>query len=215
MPGSVIAIAVISSPDGDARAASARAARRAVLEEVGQADVVVQRDARGRSRRRRRSCDLLADDRLKRKSSTPGAAVLLGHGHREEAVVGRPSANTSRGDDALAPPTPRCGARSPRRRSGASSRGSRRARGRRCRGARVASGAFGRERGWAGRCQWPGPSGLAAGGRDSSASDVIASGPRGGLLEHLGRPRRPSARRARRAGARRSCPRRACGSARG
>ena len=53
-----------------------------------------------------------------------------------------------------------------------------------------------------------------AGGRDSSASDVIASC-RGRRPRAPRSPRRPSARRARPAGARRSGRRRACGSARG
>ena len=45
VPGSVMAIAVISSPDGDPRQPALRLLVVAVLEEVRRADVVVEREA--------------------------------------------------------------------------------------------------------------------------------------------------------------------------
>ena len=56
MPGSVMAIAVISSPDAMPGSQRCLLLVGAVAQEVRQADVVVQREARARRRRRRRAC---------------------------------------------------------------------------------------------------------------------------------------------------------------
>ena len=71
-------------------------------EEVGQADVVVQRHpepAAGDAG----SADLLAEDLVEAKVVDPDAAVLLGHLHREHALLGGLGEQLA-GDDAVALP---------------------------------------------------------------------------------------------------------------
>jgi hypothetical protein len=85
MPGSVMAMAVISSPSR-CPAASAASARRGSDEEVGQADVVVQGEAQP-APATPGALELLADDEVEAEVVDPAAAVLLGHVDAEERNI--------------------------------------------------------------------------------------------------------------------------------
>ncbi len=83
MPGSVIAMAVMSSPDDDAGQPARALLVGGEREEVGEADVGVQRDAEAGGADAR-VLQLLADHLVVAEVVDAAAAVLLGHGHAEE-----------------------------------------------------------------------------------------------------------------------------------
>src|SRR5205085_7075647 len=76
----------------------------AVAKEVGQADVVVQRDAKAEAADTGH-LRLLADHEVEAEVLDPRAAVALGHAHPEKAAGAGPGEHLAR-DDARAPPLP-------------------------------------------------------------------------------------------------------------
>ena len=86
MPGSVIASAVISSPEAMPRQPALALLLGAVGQEVGQADVVVERDAEAEAADAG-ALALLADHEVQAEVLGAGAAVGLRHGHAEEAAA--------------------------------------------------------------------------------------------------------------------------------
>ena len=105
MPGSVIAIAVISSPRGDPAQPALALLLVAVGEEVGQADVVVQRDAEPEAADAG-ALALFADDEVQAEVLGARAAVGLGHGHAEEAAAAGRGEHLARHDARRAPTRP-------------------------------------------------------------------------------------------------------------
>ena len=98
MPGSVIAIAVISSPDAMPGNQRARCSSVQYRMKYGQADVVVQGDAE-HGAARAGPLDLLHDHRVEPEVGDPAAPELLGHLEGQEPVTPRVGEHLA-GDDA-------------------------------------------------------------------------------------------------------------------
>ena len=102
MPGSVMAMAVMSSPD------AMPGSHRALLlvggegEEVGEADVGVEREAEARGGHAR-VLQLLGDHLAVAEVVDPAAAELLGHGHPDEARGARLLEEVARHDAGVVP----------------------------------------------------------------------------------------------------------------
>ena len=97
IPGSVIASAVISSPEAIPPSQRSRCSLVAVAQEVRQADVVVQRDPQAEAADAG-ALGLLADHQVEAEVLRAGAAVALGHGHAEEAAAAGQREHLARDD---------------------------------------------------------------------------------------------------------------------
>src|SRR5439155_7644494 len=89
-------------PRGDARQPALALGLAAVAEEVGQADVVLQRDAEA-ERADAGPLGLLADDQVEAEVLRARAAVALGDGHAEKAARARPREHLARHDSRALP----------------------------------------------------------------------------------------------------------------
>ena len=105
MPGSVIAIAVISSPEQMPGSQRAFCSSVQSVRKYGQADVVVERPAQP-GRVDPGPLDLLRDDDVVPEVGDAAAAVLLGRRHPEEPLARRPC-GTPPGRRCRPAPTPR------------------------------------------------------------------------------------------------------------
>ncbi len=102
MPGSVIASAVISEPSAMPGSQRSPLLVGAVLEEVGHADVVVQREAEARAGDAG-VAHLLHHDLVEAEVVDAEAAERLGHSHREHALVRRLREQLTRDEAVLLP----------------------------------------------------------------------------------------------------------------